>query len=155
MADLKVLEAVNSSSTGAPGSGCSRLRVVRFLGSPNGRRLRRVLVVLVVIVGSDRGRRMPRLISPLHLRSDSRQSHVPHTLTLLFLLNSHLTKCFSVFCSTSPGKMSFSSSRTAFSDQPRTALWSLTCTPVMRHTKPFLNVLQTRPTLSDGSCIGP
>lgn len=83
MADLKVLEAVNSSSTGAPGSGCSRLRVVRFLGSPNGRRLRRVLVVLVVIVGSDRGRRMPRLISPLHLRSDSRQSHVPHTHTPL------------------------------------------------------------------------
>jgi len=78
MADLKVFETVNSLSTGAPGSGCFCLRVVRLLGNPNGHRLRRILIVLVVIVGSDQGRRMSRLIPPLYMRSNSRQSHVPH-----------------------------------------------------------------------------
>jgi len=73
MTDLTVSETVNSLSTRAPRSGCFCLRVVRFLGSPNDRRLRRVLVVLVVIVGSYRGRRTPRLTPPLYLQSDSKQ----------------------------------------------------------------------------------
>ena len=78
MTDLTVSETVNSLSTRAPRSGCFCLRVARFLGSPNDRRLRRVLVVLVVIVGSYRGRRTPRLTPPLYLQSDSRQLHVPY-----------------------------------------------------------------------------
>ena len=78
MTDLTVFKTVSSLSTGAPRSACFCLRVVRFLGSPNDRCLRRVLVVLVVIVGSYRGRRTPRLIPLLYLQSDSRQSYVPY-----------------------------------------------------------------------------
>ena len=88
MADLKVFEAVNSLSTGVLGSGSFCLRVVRLLVSPNGRLLRRVLVVLVVIVGSDRGRRDAQIDPVLctHLRSAIRLKAVAcaaHTQTLL------------------------------------------------------------------------
>ena len=78
-----------------------------------------------------------------------------------FHLDLHLTKCFSAFCSASPGKISSLSlsylptPHHGISDKARTAPWSPTCTPVMRRTKPFLNAPQTRPTSSDGSCTGP
>ena len=65
MADPKDFEAANSLSAGALGSAWICLRVVRFLGSPNGRRLRRVLAVLVVIVGSDRSRKDAQIASVL------------------------------------------------------------------------------------------
>lgn len=103
-ADLKVFDAVNSSSVGPT---CFWLRVVRFLGSPNGRRLRRGLAVCVGMVGSDRGwtADFGSVLAPAISHSeDSRLSHVSHTL--LFTLNFHLTECFSAFCSASPGKIS-------------------------------------------------
>ena len=162
MADLKVFEAVNSSSTGVSGSGSFCLRVVRLLVSPNGRLLRRVLVVLVVIpviVGSDRSRRSAQIDPVLctHLRSAIRLKAVAcaaHTQTLLSTQLPSDKMFFSLFFHIS-GQDIFPLSRIAFSDQSRTAPWSPTCILVMRHTRPFLNVLRTRPISSDGSCIGP
>lgn len=109
LAELKLSEAANSSSVGPLGSGCLCLRVVRLLVSPNGRCLRRGLVVRVVIVGSDRGRndaQIDSVPSPAisHNRTQGRRMYC--TLKPFFPLNSHLNKCFSVFSSASQGKLS-------------------------------------------------
>jgi hypothetical protein len=155
LADLKDLEFVNSSSVGAVGSGCFCFRVVRFLVGPTSCCLRRGLWATEVIGSSWFRCALMRLRSS---RLGTQGRHMPLTSHIrLFLLNSHLTKCFSVFFFASQSIFLFLllSGGTRPLTNREIAQWSLTCTRDISHTRRFHNAPPASPISSDGSCIGP